>query len=150
MSTPPAEGRPPAHRTGARNPVVAAMHRAALTAALPVAALAVTVLGLLRGPGAGVSAAIGAVIAVAAFAGGVWGVGQLLDHLPGAEVPGALALYLVQLLLLVSVVLVVRELDGLDARATAIGLFATALAYQVGQVTGFLRTRTQIVDPDSR
>jgi hypothetical protein len=126
------------------------MQRSALVWALPVAVLVATALWLVRGPAAAAAAVVGAVIAVAAFAGGVWGVGKLLDHLPGAEVPGALALYLIQLLLLVSVVLVVRELDGLDARATAVGLFATALAYQVGQVVGFLRSRTLLVDPEAR
>jgi hypothetical protein len=126
------------------------MQRSALVWALPVAVLVATALWLVRGPAAAAAAVIGAVIAVGAFAGGVWGVGKLLDHLPGAEVPGALALYLIQLLLLVSVVLVVRELDGLDARATAVGLFATALAYQVGQVVGFLRSRTLLVDPEAR
>ena len=152
MSTSPAAGpggRPSASRRSARNPVVLAMQRSALVWALPVGALVVTVFGLLRGPGAAGAAAIGAAIAVAAFASGVWGAGKLLDHLPGAEVPGALALYLIQLLLLVSVVLVVREQAWLDARATAVGMFATALAYQVGQVTGFLRARTQLLDPGS-
>lgn len=150
MPTTPAaapEGRPSSGRGRAGNPVVAAMQRSALRWAVPVAAVLVTALGLLRGPDAAGAAAIGAAIAVAAFASGVWGVGKLLDHLPGAEVPGALALYLTQLLLLVSVVLVVREQAWLDARATAVGMFGTALAYQVGQVTGFLRARTLVVDP---
>lgn len=122
------------------------MHRSALAGGLLVAVLTAVVLGLMRGPGGAAAAAIGAAISLLAFVSGTWGVGRLLDHLPGAEVAGALALFLVQLLLLVSAVLVVREQAWLDSRSTAIGLFATALGYQVGQVRGFLRSRTLIVD----
>lgn len=138
----PRQLRPPA----GDNPVVRAMSRSALLWALPVALLTAAVCWALRGPAGGVAAGIGGAIAVLAFVSGTWGVGRLLDHLPGAEVPGALALYLTQLLLLVALVLLVREQDWLDARAAAVGLFATALAYQIGQVGGFLRARTLLVD----
>jgi ATP synthase protein I len=123
------------------------MQRSALRWALPVALLCTLVLGLLRGPGAAGSSALGAAIALAAFLSGSWAIGLLLDHLPGAAVVGALTVYLIQLLLLVSAVLVVRELPWVDPLAAAVGLLATALAHQVGQVTGFLRARTLFVDP---
>lgn len=127
-------------------PVVRAMHRSALAAALPVGVLTVVICWVVRGPDGAAAAAIGATIAVLAFVSGTWGVGLLLDHLPGAELAGALGLYLVQLLLLVSAVLLVRAQDWLDPWSAAAGLLATALAHQIGQVTGFLRSRTLLVD----
>jgi ATP synthase protein I len=123
------------------------MQRSALTWAVPVALGCVVVLGLLRGPAGAGSALAGSLIALGAFVSGGWAIGLLLDHLPGAAVVGALTIYLTQLLLLVSAVLVLRELGWTDDLAAAVGLLATALAHQVGQVLGFLRARTLYVDP---
>ncbi len=95
--------------------------------------------------GAAGAAMIGSLIAVVAFSSGIWSVVKVLQYLPGAEVPGAMALFLAQLLLLVSAVLVLQDQSWLNSRAAAVGLFATALAHQIGMVSGFLGTRTLLV-----
>lgn len=128
------------------HPVVAAMSRRAVFWAIPTALMVATGAWVLQGPAAGLSALIGGGIALAAFTSGIWGIGLLLTHLPGAEVAGALALFLIQVLVLVSAVLLIQDQAWLPPRAAAVGLFATALAHQIGLVTGYLGCRTQILD----
>lgn len=128
------------------HPVVAAMSRRAVFWAIPTALMVATGAWVLQGPAAGLSALIGGGIALAAFTSGIWGIGMLLTHLPGAEVAGALALYLIQVLVLVSVVLLIHDQAWLHAISAGVGLFFTALAHQIGLVTGYLGCRTQILD----
>ncbi len=92
------------------------------------------------------AALLGGLIAIGAFTAGIWGIGLVLNHLPGIEIAGALAVFLIQLLVMVSVVVLVQDQDWLDSRAAALGLFATALAHQIGLVTGYLGARTLIID----
>lgn len=94
----------------------------------------------------GLSAFLGGGVAVAAFLLGTWAISLVLEHLPGVEVAGALALYLIQLLLLVSAVLIMRELSWINVRAAAFGLLIAGLAYQIGQVWAFLTARMVAVD----
>ncbi len=136
----PAKGRAPGH------PVVMVMNRRALAWAFPVAVISGVVAGGIRGPGAGVAALVGGLIAIGAFTAGIWGIGLVLKHLPGVEIAGALAVYLIQLLVLVSAVVLVQEQAWLDSRTAALGLFATALAHQIGLVTGYLSARMLIAD----
>lgn len=121
------------------------MNRQAMAWAASVAALVACGWWLFEDLSAAGAAVIGSTIAIGAFASGIWCVGKVLKHLPGAEVPGALALFMIQLLLLVSAVLVIQDHSWLHDRAAAVGLFATALAHQIGLVRGFLRSRTLLV-----
>ncbi len=135
-----AKSRPPRH------PVVTVMNRRALIWAVPVAFVAGSVGWALEGPGAGGAALIGGVLAIVAFRAGIWGIGMVLNHLPGVEIVGALAVFLIQLLVLVSAVVLVQDQAWLNSRAAALGLFATALSHQIGLVTGYLSARMLIVD----
>ncbi len=121
------------------------MNRSALRWAGSAAVLGALAWWLVEDAGAAGAALIGSAIAIAAFTSGIWSVGKVLQHLPGAEVAGALGLFLAQLLLLVSAALVVQDQSWLNSRAAAVGLLATALAHQIGLVSGFARTRTLLV-----
>lgn len=95
---------------------------------------------------AGTGALLGGLVAVVAFLAGTWAISLVLEHLPGIEIAGALALFLVQLLLLVSAVLVMREMSWINVRAAAFGLLIAGLAYQIGQVWAFLTARMVAID----
>lgn len=95
---------------------------------------------------AGTGALLGGLVAVVAFLAGTWAISLVLEHLPGVEIAGALALFLVQLLLLVSAVLVMREMSWINVRAAAFGLLISGLAYQIGQVWAFLTARMVAID----
>lgn len=132
--------------TGSQHAVVQTMLRSALWPAF-IALVAVGLgFGLASGWASGAAAAGGGLLAVAAFWSGMIGIQWVLGVAPGFAVLGALGLYAVQVLLLVALALVLRDQSWLDGLAFGVGLLATGLAYQVGQVRGFLRARTLVVD----
>ena len=135
-----AKSRAPGHA------VVTVMNRRALMWAFPVALLGAGAAWVVQGSGAGAAALMGGLIAIGAFTAGIWGISLVLNHLPGVEIAGALAVYLIQLLVLVSAVVLIQDQTSLDSRAAALGLFATAMAHQIGLITGYLGARMLIVD----
>lgn len=120
---------------------------AAATAAFGVVSCAVLAVssGLAAAANAGAAAALVAVL----FIAGALGVRAVLGpdaRAASSAVMGALVVYLGQLILGTALVLVLRDLPGLDRDAIAIGGLGAAVAWQIGMIAGFASARISIFD----
>lgn len=113
-------------------------------AALPVTTL---VVGLWRGPVAGLSAAAGSLVVAAFFALGVVGVNTIVSAVPGLAVVGAYVVYMTQLMLLLLVLAVARDVGLLDRSAFAVGAVVGTMVWQVAHTRAFARARTPLYAP---
>lgn len=107
-------------------------------------------LGVTRGPGAAVNAGAAAAAVAVLFIVGALGVRAVLGsdaRAASSALMGALVVYLGQLILGTALVLVLRELPGLDRGAIAIGGLGGAVAWQIGMAMGFVGSRVHVFDP---
>lgn len=107
-------------------------------AGIPVIVL---VTALVR-PSGVLSAAVGALVAIAFFVLGHVGVTAVVSGAPPAlSLPGAFVVYLGQLIALVAALLVLRRLGWVDGPPFAMAAIVTTVLWQVGAVIGFRRSR---------
>lgn len=135
---------------GSARSVVSAMLRTALVPGGLMLLLTAATWLVLSGWASAGAAALGGLVAIGAFWSGLVGIRAVLSASAELALPGALALYAVQVCVLVGLALVLREQPWLDRMAFSVGLLASGLAYQAGQVAGFLRARILLVDPPLR
>lgn len=92
-----------------------------------------------NGPKGGGSAAIGVVVALIFFAGGL----GVLQRVPNDNtmllMASALAVYLGQVIFLGIIILLLSERDWIDGWAFGLSVLVTALAWQVAQVVAYMR-----------
>lgn len=129
--------------TGELSPANVMLRTALLYSAVSVPALTV-VLAFARPDRGGLSALIGAVVAVGFFVLGHVGVRAVVSGEPALSLPGALVVYAGQLIALIGIYLVVRRAGWVDGPAFAIAAILQTLVWQAGQITGFRRSRHEI------
>ena len=136
-----------AHASGpAPVPPFAAMLRATMipmVATVPVIVALFWITGQSRG---GLAALLGASIAVAFFAGGLYVMGRVTNANPISVLAGALAVYLGQVIFLGVVILTLSGVQWLDGTAFGLSTLAVALLWQVCQVAAFMRLRQPVFD----
>lgn len=114
-----------------------------LRAGIVVNAICLPVLAIVfwftNGPAAGGSAVIGVLVALIFFAGGL----GILQRVPNDNtmllLVSALAVYLGQVIFLGIIILALSEQDWIDGWAFGLSVLVTALAWQVAQVTAYVR-----------
>lgn len=103
---------------------------------LPVLAI---IFWITNGPKGGGSAAIGVLVALVFFAGGL----GVLQRVPADNtmllLATALAVYLGQVIFLGIIILALSERDWIDGWAFGLSVLVTALAWQVAQVVAYVR-----------
>ena len=108
------------------------------------------VLAAVDGPVSCLNAGVAAFLVLILFVAGALGVHAVLGsdaRAAASALMGALVVYVGQLTLGTALVLVLRDLPGLDRDAIAIGGLGAALAWQVGMVAGFLTSRVLVFEP---
>ncbi|GAB3486588.1 hypothetical protein [Flexivirga lutea] len=117
----------------------ATMLRAGIVANAVCLPVLTIVFWILNGPKGGASAAIGVLVALVFFAGGL----GLLQRVPNDNtmllLASALAVYLGQVIFLGIIILALSERDWIDGWAFGLSVLVTALAWQVAQVTAYVR-----------
>lgn len=127
--------------------------RMLLAGSVVTAAFAVVASGTLavaRGPLAAANAGVAAALVAVLFIVGALGVRAVLGpdaRAASSALMGALVVYIGQLVLGTALVLVLRDLPGIDREAIAIGGLGGAVAWQVGMVAGFVGARVHVFDP---
>ncbi|WP_156996807.1 hypothetical protein [Knoellia aerolata] len=96
------------------------------------------------GEHAALSALAGAATVFVILVVGLLGITAVVLGPAATSMAGAGVVYLGQLILIVTVVLVLRGVDWLDGRAFALSAIAQTLLMQVGQVVGYVRARHEI------
>ncbi|GAB3444597.1 hypothetical protein GCM10027517_24460 [Phycicoccus ginsengisoli] len=127
--------------------------RRALVPAAAAGLVTAVVLGVVRGPGGGVAGVIGVVIALAFFASGLVMVGRFVRDRtePMLFMAVGMAVYLAQVLVLLGVLVVVRQVDAFDSVAAGIAMLVTVLVWQGAQVLAWRHARVPVYDePDPR
>ncbi|WP_265444933.1 hypothetical protein [Flexivirga meconopsidis] len=124
----------------------AVMLRAGLRASVWMLPLAAAGCWVFRGAEGGWSAALGAVIALVFFSGGLLLMDKMVGDNAHAMMAGALAIYLAQVIFLGIVIFGLSEASWLDGPAFAIGVIAVTLVWQAAQVVAFIRLRQPVYD----
>ncbi|WP_446664525.1 hypothetical protein [Flexivirga sp. B27] len=91
------------------------------------------------GPKGGGSAAIGVLVALIFFAGGLGILQRVPDDNTMLLLASALAVYLGQVIFLGIIILALSGQDWVDGWAFGLSVLVTALAWQVAQVTAYVR-----------
>jgi len=102
-----------------------------------------------RGEHGVLSALVGALVAFVIFGVGLVSIKMVVDGQPGFSLAGAMVVYFGQLIAVVFVIVLLRDISWLDGRAFAAAVVAEGLIWQIGLITGFLRGRHQIYDGPS-
>jgi len=130
----------------ANEPPFGAMLRGALVPMLCTAPVIVLVSLLTRQARGGLAALLGAVIAVAFFAGGLYAMKKLTNANPLTLLAGALAVFFGQVIFLGFVILAFRGASWLDGTTFGLSVLAVSLVWQVSQVVVFVRLRKRVYD----
>ncbi len=141
-----------AHHTLTREPF-ARMLLAGTAVTAAFALVTCAVLAVVSGPLAALNAGLAAGLVAVLFIAGALGVRAVLGpdaRAASSALMGALVVYLGQLILGTALVLVLRDLPGLDRDAIAIGGLGGAVAWQIGMVAGFVSARVHVFDPSPR
>lgn len=116
----------------------------ACAATVPVACIAA---GLWHGWPAAASAAAGTIVVTAFFALGVIGVNVVICALPGMAVVAGLFVYVTQLMILLLVLALARDVGLLDRAAFAWAAVAGTMVWQVAHTRAYVRARTPLYAP---
>lgn len=103
--------------------------------------------GLLRGGGAALGAALGAVIAVAFFAAGQYAVTRLLSRNADLALSGALLIYLTQVLVLFVLIAVLKDATWLDPKSFAVSIVVCTVVWLGAQLWTVQRIKVLVVEP---
>jgi ATP synthase protein I len=127
-------------------PPFAAMLRATVIPMVATVPVIVVVFWITRAPRGGLAALLGAVVAVAFFASGLYVMGKVTNANPLSVLAGALAVYLGQVIFLGIVIFTLSGAHWLDGTAFGLSVLAVALIWQLFQVVAFLRLRKPVYD----
>ncbi|GAB97768.1 hypothetical protein BJY21_000787 [Kineosphaera limosa] len=137
--------------TGARAPLPAMLRGGALVTAI-VGVLVAAGVGIAWGSVAALNALGASLVVLATFAGGVWALSAVLGSgdpraTSSVAMVGAFVVYGGQLLALTALALALHAQPWIDRPAIAIGGLVAVVAWQVGHIAGFARSRTLIFSP---
>ncbi len=137
--------------TGARAPLPA-MLRGGIGVSVVVGAVLAAGLGLARGATAAGNALGVTAIVIGAFVLGILALASVLGEgdpraTSSTAMIGAFVVYGGQLLALTALALVLHDQPWIDRTAVAIAGLSAVVAWQVGQIGGFLRSRALICRP---
>ena len=127
-------------------PPFAAMLRATVFPMVATVPVIVVVFWITRASRGGLGALLGASVAVAFFASGLYVMGRVSNANPLSVLAGALAVYLGQIIFLGIVILTLSGAHWLDGTAFGLSVLAVALIWQLFQVVAFLRLRKPVYD----
>jgi ATP synthase protein I len=119
-------------------------------AAIPTAGLgvlAIVVCGLLRGGQGALGAAIGTLIVIAFFSAGQYALGRLLISNPHQAMTGALAIYLVKILVLFGFLAFFKNTTLFDSQCFAITIVVCTFGWLIAEVLAMGRTKMLYVEP---
>ncbi len=110
--------------------------------------LAALVLALVRGPGGGLSALVGVVIAVAFFASGLLVMARIVDDTgnPLLFMAVGMATYFAQVIALFGVIVASGQVKAFDTVAAGIAILVCVVMWQVAQIRAWRRARLPIYD----
>ncbi len=125
--------------------------RVVLRRALPPAAgaglLTAVVLWLVSGPGAGLAGVVGVLIALAFFGSGLLLMARFVrDNNPMVFMAAGMAIYFGQVIALLLVLIVAREVESFDSWSAGIAMLVTIVVWQVAQVLAWRRARVPVYD----
>ena len=122
------------------------------TAVLPtvvVGVVAIVLGAVLKGGNGALGATLGAVVAIAFFAGGQWGIDKVLKGNPDLALGGALVVYLTQIIVLFILIALLRDATWLDGKVFAVTILACTLTWVTASVFAWNRTKVLYVEPAS-
>lgn len=122
--------------------------RGALPPTVVAGLLTSVVILLASGSRAGVGALVGAAIAVAFFASGLLAVSRLVTDTgnPMLFMAVGMAVYFAQVIVLLGVLVVARQIEGFDSRAAGIAMLVCVLVWQAAQMRAWRRARVPVYD----
>jgi ATP synthase protein I len=127
-------------------PPFARMLRASVVPMLATGPVIVLVFWVTREAKGGLAALLGAAIAMAFFASGLYVMGRVTNANPLSVLAGALAVYLGQVIALGVVIVSLSGADWLDRKAFGLSILVVALVWQLCQVVAFMRLRKPVYD----
>jgi ATP synthase protein I len=127
-------------------PPFARMLRASVIPMLATGPVIVLVFWITREAKGGLAALLGAAIAMAFFASGLYVMGRVTNANPLSVLAGALAVYLGQVIALGVVIVSLSGADWLDRKAFGLSILVVALVWQLCQVVAFMRLRKPVYD----
>lgn len=127
--------------TTQRRSPVPGMRRGVLVAGVIGTVLITAAGAIARGGDGALSALAGALLAFVVMLLGVLAISFVVAGDPAASMAGAGLVYLGQLIILVAAIVVLREASWLDGTAAALAAVVETVLIQVGQLTGYVRSR---------
>ncbi|MEZ5114742.1 MAG: hypothetical protein R2737_00625 [Candidatus Nanopelagicales bacterium] len=129
--------------------VDSAIFRGAGLPALLVGVVAVVIGAVVAGGGGAVGAALGTVLVLVFFSVGQVVLGRVLRSNPQMAMTVALTLYLVKIGVLFMLLVLFQDTTAFDTKVFALTILACTLAWTVGEVWVFSRTKVLYVEPGS-
>jgi len=127
--------------------VLPVMLRQSFPPAAVAGLLAALAVGLVQGWKPGLSAGLGVVITLAFFGSGLVLMSRFVRSAdPMLFMAVGMSVYFAQVLGLLVVLIVARDVEGLDLRAAGLAMFVTILAWQVAQIRAWRRARVPVYD----
>ena len=121
--------------------------RGAIVVTSAVGVLAVVLAAVFRSGNAALGAGLGALIVVAFFAAGQWGVGRVLAKSPETALAAGMLVYLTQIFVLFLLIALLKDATWLDPKAFALTIVVCTLAWIATQIWGSSRLKTLVVEP---
>ncbi|MCO1658147.1 hypothetical protein [Pseudonocardia humida] len=126
--------------------LAATMQRIALIIAGATAVIALAVGFALRGGPGGIGAVVGGVVALGLGLLGTVVMARTARATPAGVMVGAMAAFAGKLLFLLVFLLLLRDTTLFDNQAFAFTMLAVTVAYITGEVIGFVRAKTPVID----
>jgi len=124
-----------------------AVLRGAVVVTTAVAVLAVLVSAVIGGGLAALGAALGALITIAFFASGQWGITKILAKDPQLALSGALLVYITQILVLFVLIAILKDATWLNPKAFAATIVVCTLTWILMLIWGNQRFKVLYVEP---
>jgi ATP synthase protein I len=145
-SEPPSNAQKDAPHVATVLRLASAMQRYAVIITVVVAVMALVVAFLLSGTAGLVGALVGAVIAGGLGWLGTWVMARTARATPAGVMIGAMTAFGVKILFMLVFLLLFQGTTLFDSRSFAFVMLAVTVAWIVGEVVGFVRTRIPVVD----
>jgi ATP synthase protein I len=121
--------------------------RTALVPSVVVGVIAVVVGWFVDGGLGALGALLGALVAIAFFAGGQYVLGRILSGNPDFALSAGLLLYLTQVLILFGLIVLLRGATWLNGRIFGIAVLVVTIAWIAGSLIATNRTKVLYADP---
>jgi ATP synthase protein I len=140
------EPRPDAPHVATVLRLASAMQRHAMIVTAVVVVVALVVAFLMRGGPGLVGALVGAVIAAGLGWLGTWVMARTARATPAGVMIGAMTAFGAKILFMLVFLLLFQGTTLFDSRSFAFTMLAVTVAWIIGEVVGFVRTRVPAVD----